>query len=49
MGLPEGLDVADSPSLGLRLVGALVKRLGGTAQVGRQGGTAWRIVLPAAA
>jgi two-component sensor histidine kinase len=39
-GLPPGIDLADAPSLGLRLVsGAVTRELGGTLAVERSGGT----------
>jgi len=45
IGLPEGLDVTDTPSLGLQLVSTLVKQLDGTMEVRRKGGTEFRMIL----
>ena len=45
VGLPEDLDIADTPSLGLQLVNTLVKQLDGTIEVGRKDGTEFRMVL----
>jgi PAS domain S-box-containing protein len=45
VGLPENLDIADAPSLGLQLVGTLVKQLDGTIDVDRTGGTEFKMVL----
>jgi two-component sensor histidine kinase len=38
-GLPEGFDPADSKGLGMKIVGSLVKQIGGTLQIasGRHG------------
>jgi PAS domain S-box-containing protein len=45
VGLPEDLDIADTPSLGLQLVNTLVKQLDGTIEVGRKGGTEFKMIL----
>ena len=46
VGLPEGLDISDSPSLGLRLVDSLVKQLRGQLDVDREAGTAFTVTFP---
>jgi PAS domain S-box-containing protein len=43
VGLPKGLDMAATESLGLQLVGALVRQMGGSMEVARSGGTAFVI------
>ena len=43
VGLPAGLDLRDSGSLGLQLVTALTEQLGATLEVTRDGGTEYRI------
>src|SRR5271157_186680 len=45
VGLPEDLEIADAPSLGLQLVNTLVRQLDGTIEVGRKGGTEFRMIL----
>jgi two-component sensor histidine kinase len=45
VGLPEGFDYINSPSLGLRLVTILIEQLSGTIELDRQGGTAFTIVV----
>jgi two-component sensor histidine kinase len=45
VGLPDGMDITDTPSLGLQLVNTLVKQLDGTIEVESAGGTAFRMVL----
>ncbi len=45
VGLPEDVDIADTPSLGLQLVNTLVKQLDGTIEVNRRGGTEFRMLL----
>ncbi len=45
VGLPEDLDVTDTPSLGLQLVNTLVRQLDGTIDIGRKGGTEFRMTL----
>jgi PAS domain S-box-containing protein len=47
VGLPSGVDVASTSSLGLRLVTALTEQLGGSMRLVREGGTAFRISFPA--
>ena len=45
IGLPDGMDVTDTPSLGLQLVNTLVRQLDGTIEVGNSNGTEFRMVL----
>jgi PAS domain S-box-containing protein len=45
VGLPEDMDITDTPSLGLQLVNTLVKQLDGTIEVDRAGGTEFRMIL----
>jgi two-component sensor histidine kinase len=47
VGLPEGVDVEHTPSLGLRLVHMLTMQLGGTLSLERGEGTAWTLTFPA--
>jgi two-component sensor histidine kinase/HAMP domain-containing protein len=47
VGLPEGVDVEHTPSLGLRLVHMLTIQLGGTLTLERGEGTAWTLTFPA--
>ncbi|WP_461208312.1 sensor histidine kinase [Desulfocurvus sp. DL9XJH121] len=46
VGLPPGLDLAQPGSLGLELVGGLVKQVGGTMDVERTGGTRYTVRIP---
>ncbi|HNQ30685.1 MAG TPA: hypothetical protein PKM87_11245, partial [Methanolinea sp.] len=47
IGLPEGFDWRDTPTLGLHLVPALVRQLNGRIeQVGVERGTMFRVVIP---
>ena len=43
VGLPEGTDLRRTGSLGLELVGSLVRQLGAKIEVGRSGGASFRI------
>jgi two-component sensor histidine kinase len=43
IGLPAGIDVGATESLGLQLVNALVHQLGGTLAVDREGGTTFKV------
>jgi two-component sensor histidine kinase len=45
VGLPEDMDIDDTPSLGLQLVNTLVRQLDGTIEVDRRGGTEFKMVL----
>ena len=45
VGLPGGMDITDTPSLGLQLVNTLVKQLDGTIEVDSVSGAAFRMVL----
>ena len=45
IGLPDGLDITDTPSLGLQLVNTLVRQLDGTIEVGNTDGAVFRMVL----
>jgi two-component sensor histidine kinase len=45
-GLPKGFDLRDTKSLGLQLVKTLTKQLGGTIDLDRGSGTAFRITFP---
>jgi two-component sensor histidine kinase len=47
VGLPEGVEVEHTPSLGLRLVRMLTTQLCGTLTLERGGGTAWTLTFPA--
>ncbi len=47
VGLPEGIDLVKSETLGLQLVDTLVKQIQGTLEVERTGGTVFRIRFPA--
>lgn len=42
-GMPEGVDYRRSGSLGLELVGSLVRQLGAKIEIGREGGSSFRI------
>jgi len=46
VGVPEGLDVRATPSLGWQLVGLLTEQLGGTMALGRRGGTTVTVTFP---
>jgi PAS domain S-box-containing protein len=46
-GMPPGIDVNTSRSLGLRLVSSLARQLGGSVEIVRGPGTAFRIRFPA--
>ena len=46
IGMPAHVDVAQTDSLGLRLVGQLVEQLEGHLQVEREGGTTFTIRFP---
>jgi two-component sensor histidine kinase len=46
VGLPAGIEVETSPSLGLNLVSLLARQLQGTLQVRREGGTAFTLTFP---
>ena len=48
VGLPPGLDLAKARSLGFRLVTTLAEQLGGSIEVGRDGGTRIAIRMPIA-
>jgi two-component sensor histidine kinase len=43
VGLPSGLDIHNTPSLGLQLVNSLVSQLEGNVEIGREKGTAFTI------
>lgn len=45
-GLPAGVDTASAGSLGLKLVYALARQLGGQVEVDRSGGTAFHVRFP---
>jgi PAS domain S-box-containing protein len=45
VGLPEGVDYRNTPSLGLQLVNSLVSQLDGTIELSGRGGTSCRITL----
>jgi two-component sensor histidine kinase len=49
IGLPAGIDIEKTLSLGLQLVGLLIKQVHGTYRLDREGGTEWVISFPAAA
>jgi two-component sensor histidine kinase len=46
VGLPEGLDIRQTDSLGLQLVSLLIAQLGGTLTLERGGGTTFRLTFP---
>ena len=45
VGLPDGMDVRNVPSMGLQLVNILAEQMGGEMTVGRAGGTCFRITF----
>ena len=47
VGLPAGIDLEETKTLGLKLVKMLTKQFQGTVAVERKGGTTFRIVFPA--
>lgn len=47
-GVPEGFNMADAKSVGLRIVHQFVRQLGGTIAVVNAPGARWTLVLPAA-
>jgi len=47
VGLPEGFEIGNSESLGLKLVSVLVKQLGGTIRLGTDGGAEFTISFEA--
>ena len=47
VGLPEGLNIREPTSLGLRLVGTLTRQLKGRIEVERDGGTTFSVTFPA--
>jgi PAS domain S-box-containing protein len=49
IGIPEGFDWKNSPSLGLRLVGSLVEQIRGRIELIPGEGTTWVITIPPAA
>ncbi len=46
IGIPAGINVSDTTSLGLQLVNVLAKQIHGTCSVNRTGGTSWIITFP---
>ncbi|HOD13595.1 MAG TPA: histidine kinase dimerization/phosphoacceptor domain -containing protein [Spirochaetota bacterium] len=48
-GLPAGIDIEKTETLGFQLVGLLTRQIRGTCRVEREGGTTWDISFPAAA
>lgn len=46
VGLPEPIDLALTPSLGLRIVRSLSQQLGGSVSLERGGGTTFRMTMP---
>jgi PAS domain S-box-containing protein len=46
VGLPEGLDIKNSKTLGLKLVGMMVEQLDGELELSREKGTAFTITFP---
>jgi PAS domain S-box-containing protein len=48
IGLPEHIDIEESPTFGLQLVNDLVKQIDGTIELSRDGGTAFTIRLKTA-
>ncbi len=46
IGIPESVDIDNSPSFGLRLVGILTRQLDGTITIARKGGTRFTITFP---
>lgn len=49
VGIPEGLDPRNTDSLGMQLVFTLSDQLGGTVEIGRTGGTSFKITFSAPA
>ena len=45
-GLPAGIDIEKTQTLGLQLVGLLTRQIRGTRSLDREGGTAWTITFP---
>ncbi len=48
-GLPAGIDIEKTQTLGLQLVGLLTRQIRGTRSLDREGGTAWSITFPSRA
>ncbi len=46
IGIPESIQVDNTTSLGMQLVGVLVKQIHGEFSINRTGGTAWTIIFP---
>ncbi|MCU0632284.1 MAG: hypothetical protein MUC66_04830 [Methanolinea sp.] len=46
VGLPQGLDIVNTPTIGLQLVTAPVRQIGGEMQVEGRLGTRFRISFP---
>jgi PAS domain S-box-containing protein len=44
-GLPEGLEIENTRSLGLRIVQSMVKQLEGSLEIKREGGTEFRVIF----
>lgn len=48
VGLPEGLDWRNAPTLGLHLVITLIRQVQGSIELNRAGGTAFEMFIPSA-
>jgi two-component sensor histidine kinase len=48
VGLPEGLDWRNAPTLGLHLVITLIRQVQGSIELNRYGGTAFEMFIPSA-
>jgi two-component sensor histidine kinase len=46
IGMPAGLDLRQTDSLGLHLLGLLAEQLGGTIALECDGGTTWTLTFP---
>ena len=47
VGLPDGIDLKNAQSMGLKIVAALTRQLAGKLEVNREEGTTFRIAFPA--
>ncbi len=47
-GIPAGIDIEKTQTLGIRLIGLLTRQIRGTCRLDREGGTVWTIAFPPA-
>jgi len=47
-GIPAGIDIENTQTLGIQLIGLLTRQIRGTCRLDRDGGTAWTITFPPA-